>query len=67
MTEIEKIEEKVRIAQEAMEHVVRLANLDRKVAHGKHVDSHYSQAIDHLNRQVEHNKAMLVRVKAIGR
>ena len=66
MTDLEKAQERVRIATEALEFVKTAANHDRKLSHDKHMNGHYHKALDELNRVVETELAMLKRVETIG-
>lgn len=67
MTDLEKVQERLDNAKEAFEFVQLAANTDRKLSHDKHMNGHYTKALDELRRVVEAESAMLVRIKAIGR
>ena len=67
MTDLEKVQQRLTNAKEALEFVQLAANADRKLSHDKHMNGHYSKAIDELSRVVATEQAMLVRVKTLGR
>lgn len=67
MTDGEKAQERMRIANEAFAQVQALANQDRKLSHGKHISSHYSAALDQLDRERTGARAYLARFSTVGR
>lgn len=66
MTNLEKAQERVRLASEALEFVKTAANHDRKLSHNNHMNGHYHKAIDELARVFETESAMLKRVETTG-
>lgn len=66
MNALEKAQERVRIAAEALEFVKTAANHDRKLSNDGHMNGHYHKALDELNRVVETEQSMLKRVETVG-
>lgn len=63
-TDLEKITERVRIAKEAFDGLQHAANQDRKLSKDKHMNGHYTKALDELNRVISSETALLERAQA---
>lgn len=64
MTDLEKAQERVRLATEALDFVKNASNHDRKLSTDRHMNGHYHRAIDELSRVVETETNTLNRLMA---
>lgn len=67
MTELEKAQEAVLLAEHAIWNVKFAAEVERKMTHAKHIDPHYQEALDRLDVKLSGARAYAHRVMTIGR
>ncbi len=67
MNDLEKLQKRVALAQDAYDIVLDASITDRKLSHDKHTSTHYSQALDQLHRNLEGAKNMLKRFETVGK
>jgi hypothetical protein len=67
MTALEIAKRRVELAKDALDFVKDAANQDRKLTHEKHINGHYTKALQELESVLNGAQAYLKRVEVLGR
>ena len=67
MTELEIAKRRVELAKDALDFVKDAANQERKLTHEKHVNGHYTKAMQELESILFGAQAYLKRLEILGR
>ena len=67
MTELEKLEARIEAVDTAIANVKMAMGVDRKLGHDKHVNGHFTKALQELTSIQTQLNALKVRVETVGR
>jgi uncharacterized protein (DUF3084 family) len=67
MTELEKLEARIEAVDTAVANVKMAMGVDRKLGHEKHVNGHYTKALQELTSIQTQLNTLRVRVETVGR
>lgn len=67
MTDLEKAQHRLNNAIDTLEFVQVCANSDRKLSTDKHMNGHYTKALDELNRIITAEKTLVARLESSAR
>lgn len=67
MTELEKAQKRLQLVNDAIEFVRDCGNQDRKLGHDKHMEGHYTKALQQLDIYRSSAEVFLKRVETVGR
>ena len=67
MTEVEKLEARIEAVDTAIASVKMAMGVDRKMGHDKHVNGHFTKALQELTSIQTQLNALKVRVETVGR
>lgn len=67
MTELEKLEARIEAVDTAIANVKMAMSVDRKLGHDKHVNGHFTKALQELTSVQTQLNALKVRVETVGR
>ena len=67
MTEVEKLEARIEAVDTAIASVKMAMGVDRKMGHNKHVNGHFTKALQELTSIQTQLNALKVRVETVGR
>lgn len=66
MTDLEKAQERVKIAEETFAAVQAAASKHRKLTHDKHHNGHFTKALDELSKIVLVENSLMTRLKSVS-
>lgn len=67
MTEIEKLEARIKATDTAIDNVKSAMVVDRKLSHDKHPSGHFTKALDELTSIRSQLSNLKIRVATVGR
>jgi hypothetical protein len=67
MTDIEKLEARIKATEAAILATRTAANLDRKMSHDKHMNGHFTKALTELSDIHTGLCSLRIRMQAVGR
>ena len=67
MTELDKAQKRISIAQEMFDLVKHMANEERKVSCEKHIRSHYTKALEQIDVELTSARGYLSRVEHLSK